>query len=105
MSQKRIQLCAAADLAAGEMRRFEPPGADPILLCNLDGDFRATEDECTHAIASLSEGRLERGIVFCPMHGGSFDITTGKAKSLPCKQALRTFPVEIVDGQVWVDLD
>jgi nitrite reductase/ring-hydroxylating ferredoxin subunit len=101
----RVRLCKAAELAAGEMRRFEPAGADPVLLCNLAGDFVATDDECTHAIASLSEGRIEGNIIFCPMHGGSFDLCTGKAKSLPCKHPLRTFPVEVIDGEVWVELD
>lgn len=101
----RIQLCAEEEIAPGAMRRFEPDGGDPVLLCNIDGDLHALEDECTHAIASLSEGRLEGRTIFCPMHGGSFDACTGAAKSLPCKQALRTFPVEVVDGQVWIELD
>ncbi len=97
-----IALCAAADLAPGQMRKFEIPGGDPVMLCNVDGAFYAVEDDCTHAIASLSTGRLEGATVFCPMHGGSFDVCTGKARSLPCKQALRTYKVEVRDGAVFL---
>lgn len=97
-----IALCAAADIGPGQMRKFEIPGRDPVMVCNVDGAFHAVEDDCTHAIASLSTGRLEGATVFCPMHGGSFDVRTGKAKSLPCKQALRTFKVEVQDGALYL---
>lgn len=97
----KIALCPADTLAPGAMTLVELPGEDPMLLINDDGDFRLIEDECTHAIASLSEGRLAGHVIFCPMHGGSFDIRTGKACSLPCKQALRTFAVGVEDGTVF----
>ena len=102
MAETRMKLCDVNELAPGEMRRFEPQGMDPILLCNDEGSFRLVDDECTHAIASLSEGRLEGNILFCPLHGGSFDVRTGKAASLPCKHALRTYPVEVHDDAVWL---
>lgn len=75
---------------------------DPIAVCNVDGDFFAIEDECTHAIASLSEGRLEGEVIFCPLHGGSFNVRSGKACSLPCKQPLRTFPIVVEDDAIWL---
>ncbi len=102
MTDAPIRLCPVDDLAPGQFRRFEPEGLDPVLLCNVDGQFYAVDDECTHAIADLSEGRMEGEIVFCPMHGGSFNVRSGKACSLPCKQALRTYPLEIADGGVWL---
>lgn len=96
------RLCAVDDLAPGEMRLFELEGMDPLLLCNSGGAFHLIDDECTHAIASLSEGRLDGHTVFCPLHGGSFDIRSGKASKLPCKQAVRTFPVVVEDGAVFM---
>jgi nitrite reductase/ring-hydroxylating ferredoxin subunit len=101
-SDRRLPLCETSELASGGMRKFHPEGMDPILLCNVDGKFHAVDDECTHAIASLSEGRLDGQIVFCPMHGGSFDVCSGKARSLPCRQALRTWPLEVVDGKIYL---
>ncbi|AHE55451.1 non-heme iron oxygenase ferredoxin subunit [Sphingomonas sanxanigenens] len=99
---EKIALCEAGAVAPGQMVRFEPAGADPVLLINDAGSFRLIDDDCTHAIASLAEGRLEGHIIFCPLHGGSFDIRTGKAKSLPCKQALGTYPVSVENGIVYL---
>lgn len=99
----KIPLCETAALEAGQMMRFEPDGLDPVLLINDGESFRVIEDDCTHAIASLSEGRLEGNTIFCPLHGGSFDIRSGKATSLPCKQALRTFATVVEDGVVYLD--
>lgn len=101
-AERRLQLCEAGDVAPGGMLRVQPEGMDPILVCNVNGKLYAVDDECTHAIASLSEGRLVGNIVFCPLHGGSFDVCSGKAKSLPCKQALRTWPIEVSDGKVYL---
>ena len=75
---------------------------DPIAVCNVAGDYFAIEDECTHAIASLSEGRLEGEVIFCPLHGGSFNVRSGKACSLPCKHPLRTFPIVVEDDAIWL---
>ena len=101
MAQKTA-LCQSDAVAPGQMVRFEPAGMDPLLLINDGGAFRLLDDDCTHAIASLSEGRLEGQLLFCPLHGGSFDIRTGKAKSLPCKHALRTYAVSVEDGIVYL---
>lgn len=100
--EERVRLCGVEEVAEGGMLRLEPVGMDPILLCRLEDGFHAVDDECTHAIASLSEGRLEGKTIFCPLHGGSFDVCTGKARSLPCKQALRTYPLEVADGTIWL---
>jgi nitrite reductase/ring-hydroxylating ferredoxin subunit len=98
----RVLLCDTSEVPPGKMLRVHPEGLDPILVCNVMGDFYAVDDECTHAIASLSEGRLQGNIVFCPMHGGSFDVCSGKAKTLPCKQPLRTWPLEVADGKIYL---
>lgn len=96
----RLPLCEESEVPPGGMLRVHPEGMDPILVCNVGGQFHAVDDECTHAIASLSEGRLQGNIVFCPLHGGSFDVCSGKPKSLPCKQALRTWPLEVANGKI-----
>jgi nitrite reductase/ring-hydroxylating ferredoxin subunit len=98
---EKVALCQADAIAPGQMMRFEVAGMDPLLLINDHGVLRLVDDDCTHAIASLADGRLEGHILFCPLHGGSFDIRTGKACSLPCKHALRTYAVSVEDGTVY----
>ena len=49
-----------------------------IALYNIDGDFYATDDICTHRRARLSDGYLDGRIVQCPLHFGKFDVITGQ---------------------------
>lgn len=54
-----------------------------ILIANVDGNYYAIGNRCTHAGGDLSRGSLEGKIVTCPKHGSKFDVTTGKAVSGP----------------------
>jgi 3-phenylpropionate/trans-cinnamate dioxygenase ferredoxin subunit len=94
--------CRADELPPGESTRFT---ADvPIAVFNADGDFYAVEDTCTHQDASLSNGFLEGCFVECPLHAAMFDLRTGMPTCLPAKRPLRTFPVTVASGVVYVDV-
>ena len=81
-------------------------GAETICLYKLDGKVYATQDECSHGSASLSEGFIvEEGLIECPLHQCSFDIKTGRAVSVPCKDDIRTYPLKIENGKVLIQLD
>jgi nitrite reductase/ring-hydroxylating ferredoxin subunit len=101
MSQTE-RLCRASDVPAGAALRVSIPGEDPIAVCQIDGRFFAIADTCTHGMASLSEGEIEGKLIFCPFHGGSFDIETGAPVDRPCTIALRTYVVEERDGEVFL---
>ncbi|MBN9695580.1 MAG: non-heme iron oxygenase ferredoxin subunit [Zoogloea sp.] len=77
-----------------------------LAVYNLDGTFYATQDGCTHATASLSEGEIvDDECIACPVHDGTFHIPTGQPMSFPCEHAIRTYKV-IEDGEdILVDLD
>ena len=104
MSRELHRLCAASDVPPGTARKVTV-GDLTIAVFNLDGDFFATDDTCTHGFASLSEGYIEDGVVECPWHGGSFDIRTGAPREDPCRIALRVYAVTVRDAEVWADLD
>ena len=72
-------------------------GAKHIALYNLGGKYHATDAYCTHGHALLTEGYVDGTTVECPMHGGTFDIPSGKATGAPCTTPLATYPVR-VDG-------
>lgn len=59
----------------------------------------ATDDICTHEFALLSEGWIDGGTIECPLHGGTFEIRTGKAVAPPCTVDLKTYLVRR-DGSV-----
>jgi p-cumate 2,3-dioxygenase ferredoxin component len=98
---KLIALCPAADVWEGAIRQAVLPDGRKLALYQVDGEYFATDDTCTHDSASLSEdGRIEGHIVECLWHNGSFDVRTGEACNMPCSVALNTWPVQIIEGQV-----
>src|SRR5437762_10016741 len=96
-------LCALTDLTDGTIGRAQLDDGRRIAIYHVDGDVYATDDRCTHGNASLvDEGSLDGCIVECGLHLGAFDVRTGRAVSAPCSKPLRTYPVEIRDGKVWL---
>jgi 3-phenylpropionate/trans-cinnamate dioxygenase ferredoxin component len=92
------------DIPAGESVRLET--VPPIAVFNVDGEFFAIDDTCTHQDASLSDGWLEGCLVECPLHAASFDLRTGMPTCLPARRPVRTHPVSVdSDGIVWVSLE
>lgn len=79
-------------------------GEHQIALFNLEGEFYATDDICTHAYASLSEGYIEDGCVECPLHAGLFDIKTGKAQGVPVTEDIKTYPVRVEGENIYIEL-
>jgi 3-phenylpropionate/trans-cinnamate dioxygenase ferredoxin component len=73
-----------------------------IAVYRAKGDFYATQDTCTHEQAYLSDGILIDCVVECPFHQGRFDVRTGKALSAPAFVPLKTYPLKIVDGKIYV---
>lgn len=76
-----------------------------VALCNVEGEFHAFEDVCTHQFAHLSEGGLEGGQIKCPLHGAKFDVKTGAARSLPAVKPVPKHEVKVENGNVYVALN
>ena len=89
------------DLRPGEMTYVEV-GDDPVCLINLDGEYYAIGDVCTHEEASLSDGTIEGDEIECPLHGGAFDIRTGQPVALPVVVPVETYRVRVVGDEVQV---
>lgn len=92
---------AAAQLPPGQAKQVDV-GGRVLALYNINGTFYATDDTCTHAFASLSEGFFEGDVIECPLHQGCFHIPSGKALGPPVIQDLRTYPVKVVDGEIFI---
>ena len=50
-----VRVCAQSDIAPETVRAFEV-GDKRLAVFNLGGKFYVTDDECTHASASLADG-------------------------------------------------
>src|SRR3546814_6400970 len=70
-----------SDLPPGEMQRHEG-GPEPVMVCNVDGEFFAVQDTCTHGNWALSDGYLDGGVVECTLHFGRSEEHTSELQSL-----------------------
>ena len=96
-----IRVCDLTDLPPGEATRVL--AHVPVAVFNADGELFAIDDSCTHQDASLSEGWLEGCLVECPVHSAFYDLRTGQPTGPPAKRPVRTYPVVVEDGVVFVD--
>jgi 3-phenylpropionate/trans-cinnamate dioxygenase ferredoxin subunit len=102
---ERVVLCAVADVASGEVRRFEVDSAR-IALVRIGDEFFALGDRCSHEDYSLSEGQVwpDEFEIECPRHGSTFDLRTGEPCSLPATRPVPRYEVEVAGGEVAVVL-
>ncbi len=96
-----VKVAKTHELPPGEMKMVEL-GDDQILLTNLDGQFYAISDVCTHAGGSLSDGSLEGEEVECPLHGSRFNARTGEVLGLPADEAQPRYEVRVVGTDILV---
>ena len=75
-----------------------------LAVFNIDGQFYAIDDTCTHAGASLAEGPVAGSVVTCPWHGATFDIATGAALSDPAYEGVKTYHVKVQGDSVFVEI-
>jgi nitrite reductase/ring-hydroxylating ferredoxin subunit len=97
-----VVLCAAADVESDAPVRVVLDNL-AYAVFKLDGQFYATQDQCTHGPGSLAEGFVMGAEIECPFHQGRFDIRTGRATAAPCTQALRIWTVHVMNGQLCID--
>lgn len=98
-----IDVAAEADLFEGAGIPVAADGFD-IALYLQDGQVYATDNQCSHGAAQLCDGYLEGFEIECPFHQGRFDIRTGEVTAAPCTEPVRTWPVKIEGGRVYLDL-
>ena len=97
-------VCHVSEIAEGTARSVEIGGRQ-LALFNIGGTFYATDDRCTHARASLSEGFIEGDTIECPLHGGRFHILTGQPLSPPVRVAVCVYRVQVVDSEIYVQIN
>lgn len=94
-----IEVAHVGDIPPGEFRPVAVNGA-MLVLFNLDGEYFALDDVCTHDGGPLSDGVVQGDNVACPRHGACFSIRTGAVTAPPAVEPVRAFPVRVRDGVV-----
>lgn len=98
-----IKVAETGELPPGKTKLVFVKG-EKIALYNVDGTYYATDDMCTHAEASLSEGLLEGETIECPRHGSKFNLKTGRPLTLPAIKPVKTYPVKVEGSDIKIEI-
>ena len=100
----KIIVGKTTDISPGKMIKVSIDGKD-VMVANIDGNYCAMDDSCTHSGASLSEGKLDGGKVICGWHKAEFDCKTGKLVKFPAKiRDVASYNVSIESDNVFVEM-
>jgi 3-phenylpropionate/trans-cinnamate dioxygenase ferredoxin subunit len=96
-----LTVARTSDIAPGTVRVFDVDG-QAVGVANVEGQFYAFADVCTHDDGPVAEGELDGCVIECPRHGARFDISTGAALSMPAVTPVPVYDVKIQDGEIRV---
>jgi len=99
---KRTRAASLSDL---EEKGRLVVGVDGQTVCLLleAGEVHAIDNRCPHMGFPLHRGTVNDGILTCHWHHARFDLCTGGTFDQWADE-LRRFPVEVDDGDIYVDL-
>ena len=97
-----VEVCGTGDVDEEDLIRFDHAGATYAVYHAPDGQFYATAGLCSHEAVHLADGLVMGHLIECPKHNGQFDYRTGEAKRAPVCVNLRTYPVKVEGGRVWL---
>ena len=99
----RFFVCRTTEITPGQMKKVSVD-ENEILVTNIDGNYFAIDDTCTHAGATLSEGKLEDSTITCDWHGAKFDCKNGKLIKFPGEiNDLESYKVIVESDDVFVE--
>jgi len=98
-----VQAGFAKDLAINKMKGIKIGDVD-ILVANIEGNFFAIRNKCTHMGCHLTGGSISGNNVICPCHGSTFDLKTGAVVRGPAKEPEPSYKVEVEKGVLQVEI-
>ncbi len=118
MTTSATRLLAVDDLDASQVAVVEQTPHGDLAVGISAGKPFAVSNRCRHLFASLGKGHVtEKGCLQCPRHAALYDVATGKmvrgpqgafkplagaVKATAGARSLKTYPVEVRDGAIWL---
>ena len=75
-----------------------------IAVFNVDGEFFAIDNTCTHRGGPLAEGAIAGHAVTCPWHGATYDIRTGEVLGPPAPRGVARYSVRVTGTDIEVEV-
>jgi Rieske Fe-S protein len=99
-----LALGSVDELAVGDYKLFNYPSEhEPCILVRLsENEFAAYSQSCTHLACPVHYQHEEKQF-YCPCHEGFFSAEDGRVLAGPPQRPLPRYPVEVRDGQVWIN--
>lgn len=94
-----IELASVDEIKNGELKVFNVNG-ESIILINLNGEFFAYRNQCSHMELELNDAEIDGEILTCPWHGAQFNIRTGDVVRLPASEPLEKYEVKVENGKI-----
>ena len=98
-----IKVAEANDIPPGTAKAVEAEGRRIALFNSGDG-YYAIDGVCTHRGGPPSEGEVNGTVVTCPLHGATFDITTGNVLGPPAPEGVVSYRVQVDGNDIKVEL-
>ena len=118
LEQSSARLVAVDDLGASQVVVVEKTPHGALAVGISAGRPFAVSNRCRHLFAPLGKGRVtDDGCLQCPWHAALYDVGTGAmvrgpqgafkplagaVKATTGARSLKTFPVEVRDGAIWL---
>lgn len=99
-----VKAAQASDIKPGERKIVEVEGKF-IAIFNVDGQYYAIEDVCSHDDGPVAEGDLEGYEIVCPRHGAHFDIRDGRVLSFPAITPIQSFPIKTEGDDILIEME
>lgn len=96
-----VKVAQVGEIVPGTFKTIEIEG-ELIAVFNINGEFYAIQDVCTHDGGILTGGTVRGYIIECPRHGAQFDIKTGTVLRMPAVEPIQTYPVKVEGSEIFV---
>ncbi|OGA51150.1 MAG: hypothetical protein A3G24_00440 [Betaproteobacteria bacterium RIFCSPLOWO2_12_FULL_62_13] len=90
------------EIEPGQARLVDVKGKK-IALFNVEGQFFAIDNTCSHKGGPLAEGEVSGHVVTCPWHHGRFDLRTGEVVGAPPQRAVTRYGVRVTGSDIEVE--
>ena len=99
----RIFVGKTTEVMPGQMKKVLVD-ENEVVVINIDGNYFAINDTCSHAGGSLSEGKLDGSTITCDWHGAQFECKNGKLVKFPVQiNDLKSYKVVIESDDIFVE--
>lgn len=99
-----VEVGPADRLDREDVLRFDYAQHTYAVYRTADDKYYATDGICTHGNTHLATGMVKGSLIECPKHNGRFKVRDGSPQRLPVCIALRTHPVRVTNGLLFLNV-